>query len=75
MTMNVKEGNNYHQDKLIVQKLSEIFDKVDCLQRAVALVCGQTSDFKAQCTEDMTELKRILQDFQRNEIRLCRERL
>jgi hypothetical protein len=72
MAMNVKEGNNYRQDKLIVQKLSEIFDKVDCLQRAVALLCGQTGDLKAEYTEDMTDLKRILQDLQRNKVWACR---
>jgi len=78
----VMSENIYYnlQDKFIAidsiyQKLSEIFDKVDCLQRAVARVCGQQSDFKVEYAEDMTEVKRLLHELRRNKVWTPRERV
>jgi hypothetical protein len=75
--------NNYHNgpDKFIDdsgyihKKFSEIHDKVDCLQRAIAMVCGQQSDFRAEYAEDITEIKRQLHELRRNKVWLAQERL
>jgi hypothetical protein len=63
------QSDNFFVDLVsISQKLCEIFDKVDCLQRAVALVSGQQSDFKAEYAEDMTEVKRVLHELRHNKV-------
>ena len=82
-----KDSYHNQQDKFIVdctispttttiyQILSEILDKVDCLQRAVAMVSGQHSDFKAEYSEDMAEVNRQLSELRRNKVWLLRERI
>ena len=55
------------------KKLSELFDKLDCIQRAIAGIRGQQSDFKAEYAEDITEIKRLLHELRRNKVWIQRE--
>jgi hypothetical protein len=83
----IEKDNNNEQDKFIAidsdsttitstsiyQKLAEIFDKVDCLQRAVARICGQQSDFRVEYSEDIAEVKRQIHELRRNKVWFPRE--
>jgi hypothetical protein len=60
--------------KSILQILHETQDKVECLQRVVAVSCESQSDFKAEYAEDIAEVKRLLQDLRRNKVWIPRER-
>jgi hypothetical protein len=55
--------------------LKEIFDRVQCLQRATVVMCAGHHDFKAEYTEDITELKRAIQELRRNKVWIPRERI
>jgi hypothetical protein len=60
--------------KSIFQILQETNDKVECLQRAVAISCESQSDFRAEYAEDIAEVKRLLQELRRNKVWISRER-
>jgi hypothetical protein len=53
----------------------ETFDRVQCLQRAILVMCEGHHDFKTEYARDMTELKRKLQDLGRNKVWIPRERI
>lgn len=55
--------------------LKDTYDRVQCLQRAIAAICASHHDFKAEYSEDMAEVKRALQELRRNKIWIPRERL
>ncbi|MFL6423061.1 MAG: hypothetical protein ACJ71R_05675 [Nitrososphaeraceae archaeon] len=77
----IKGSYHNQQDKFIVdsisiyQKIPEIFDKVDCLQRAVAAMCAAYHDFRAEYSEDITEVKRQLHELRSNKVWIPRERV
>lgn len=56
------------------QKLEEIDDKLQCLQRAVAASCACQGNFKAEHAEDIAEVKRKLDDIRRSQLWFARER-
>jgi hypothetical protein len=66
--------NDFELFKLILKKQDETEDKIQCLQRAMAMLCGQVSDFKAEHYEDSAELKQRLDDLSRNKVWIPRER-
>jgi hypothetical protein len=53
--------------------LKEIFDHVQCLQRAIVVMCEGDRDFKAEYAEDMAELKRAVHELRRNKVWIPRE--
>lgn len=55
------------------KKLSELLDKIDCLQKAVASMCAAYHDFRAEYSEDITEIKLQLHELRRNKVSLPRE--
>src|SRR5690349_9299171 len=55
--------------------LREVFDRVQCLQRAIVVMCEGHRGFKAEYVEDMAELKRKLQDLGTNKVWIPRERI
>lgn len=59
----------------VLDLLKETYDRVQCLHRAVVVMCAGHHDFKAEYTEDITEVKRALQELRRNKIWIPRERL
>jgi hypothetical protein len=48
-------------NKNLIVLATDLVDRLDCLQRAVAGLRGQVQDFKAEYTEDIAELKQQLQ--------------
>jgi hypothetical protein len=65
-------GNVATNNSDLYDLLKEIFDRVQCLQRAIVVMCKGYHDFKAEYAEDIAELKRALQDL-RNKVWLARE--
>jgi hypothetical protein len=59
--------------KLILKNQQETDDKVECLQRAVTIICSNQSDFKAEYSEDIAEVKRQLQELRKNKVWIPRE--
>ena len=55
----------FHSDKEQSQ-ISEILDRIDCLQRAIAGVRGQHANFRAEYGDDITEIKRQLYQLRKN---------
>jgi hypothetical protein len=60
---------------LEAKKFYELFDKIECLQRAVAAMCAAYHDFTAGYSEDITEVKRQLHELRRNKVWIPRERV
>jgi peptidoglycan hydrolase CwlO-like protein len=70
----VKEQYNSHQDKFYFtahlgenqqfkySSETEIDDKIESLQKAIAGLRGQLEDFRAEQREDNAELKRLLRE-------------
>jgi hypothetical protein len=73
-------GGNNHKNKndisqLILILICELSDRIDCLQRAMAMLCAQFLDFKAESLEDNAELKRMLHELRKNKVWIERGRV
>lgn len=77
--MSSKDSYHNRSDKYFSDSIHTKFDdivlRIDALQRAVAGVCGggQTSNFKAEYREDITEVKRLLHFLRKNKAWISRE--
>ncbi len=60
---------------VVFELLRETFDRVQCLQRAILVMCEGHHDFKTEHARDMAELKRKLQDLGRNKVWIPMERI
>jgi tyrosine-protein phosphatase YwqE len=59
----------------VIDLVKEIYDRVQCLQRAVVAMCAGSHDFKAEYQEDITEIKRQLSELRRNKVWITSERV
>ena len=59
----------------VYKMVSELADQLHSVQRAIAAVRGEQSDFKAEYLEGMSEVKRALQELRSNKVWLPRERI
>jgi hypothetical protein len=64
----IKQNKESHS-----KKLSELLDKIDCQQRAVAALRGDEQDFRAEYLEGIAELRGELHKIGRNKVWLTRE--
>jgi hypothetical protein len=58
---------------LVFKNQQEINDRVQCIQRAIALLCATFHDFKAERFEDVTEIKQLLSELLRKKTWIPRE--
>lgn len=59
----------------LVSIISDLDDKVGYVQKAIAGLREQIADFKEEYSEDTTDLKRQLQDLDKNRTWIAREGL
>jgi hypothetical protein len=70
-----RNGETIADISAVFDLLREVFDRVQCLQRAIVVMCEGRCDFKAEYAEDIAELKCKLQDLGRNKVWVARDRL
>jgi hypothetical protein len=62
------------ENSAVFDLLRETYDHINCLQRAVAVMCEGFHDFRAEYAEDITEVKWQLQELRKNKVWFPRER-
>jgi hypothetical protein len=67
-------GDGTVEISAVFDLLKETDDKVQCLQRAIVVMCEGFHDFRAEYLEDIAEIKQQLHELRRNKVWVSRER-
>jgi hypothetical protein len=66
-------GDGTVEISAVYDLLKETYNRVQCLQRAIVMMCAAYRDFRAEYSEDITEVKRQLNELRRNKVWILKE--